>query len=152
MGAITSCQPWRINDSVPSKSKSTWLICGRGANPGANSTRPVNWSEQAVMSFRCSALPSLAAIGKSFCLLDISRGQAVLSLTPAQRRLGLACVHWAAFRACLEEAEGYAERRLENRTLRPCVRAQGDPNHEPTTNRNLYMYRFKRLTCLTAVL
>ena len=42
IGIMTSGQPWRINERVPSKSKSTWLTLGRGANPGANSTDPVN--------------------------------------------------------------------------------------------------------------
>ena len=31
IGTITSGQPWRMSDSVPSKSKSTWLMPGRGA-------------------------------------------------------------------------------------------------------------------------
>jgi hypothetical protein len=31
---MTVGQPSRINDKVPSKSNSTWLMCGRGENPG----------------------------------------------------------------------------------------------------------------------
>src|SRR5437899_2005328 len=42
IGTITSGQPSRISERVPSKSKSTCLICGRGAKVGANSTRPRN--------------------------------------------------------------------------------------------------------------
>src|SRR5437588_12452098 len=40
IGVIPSGQPSRSSESVPSKSKSTWLTCGRAAKPGANSIRP----------------------------------------------------------------------------------------------------------------
>src|ERR1043165_9300605 len=40
MAIITSTQPSRMSDKVPSKSNNTWLIPGRGAKPGLNSTRP----------------------------------------------------------------------------------------------------------------
>src|ERR1043165_5288413 len=39
MAIITSTQPSRMSDKVPSKSNNTWLIPGRGAKPGLNSTR-----------------------------------------------------------------------------------------------------------------
>ena len=42
IGTITSGQPWRISDSVPSKSNRTWLMPGRGANDGRRMTSPVN--------------------------------------------------------------------------------------------------------------
>ena len=40
IGTITSGQPWRISDSVPSKSKRTWLMPGRGANDRAEDDLP----------------------------------------------------------------------------------------------------------------
>ena len=41
IGTITSGQPWRISDSVPSKSNRTWLMPGRGAKLGRRMTSPV---------------------------------------------------------------------------------------------------------------
>jgi hypothetical protein len=40
IGTITSGQPCRINDSVPSKSNNTWLKPGREPKPGPHSTNP----------------------------------------------------------------------------------------------------------------
>src|SRR5262245_10853710 len=42
MAIITSTQPSRIRESVPSKSNKTWLMPGRGAKPAQNSTTPRN--------------------------------------------------------------------------------------------------------------
>ena len=40
IGTITSGQPWRISDNVPSKSNSTCVMPGRGVKLAANSTSP----------------------------------------------------------------------------------------------------------------
>src|SRR4051812_15419274 len=37
---MISGQPWRTQESVPSKSKTTWEMRGRGAKDGRNSTSP----------------------------------------------------------------------------------------------------------------
>src|SRR5436190_15715159 len=42
IGVMTCGQPSRMRESVPSKSKRTWLISGRVAKFGANSTSPPN--------------------------------------------------------------------------------------------------------------
>src|SRR5439155_18319421 len=42
MGSITSGQPSRINERVPSKSSRTWLMWGLGTKAGLNSTKPAN--------------------------------------------------------------------------------------------------------------
>ena len=42
IGTITSGQPWRISESVPSKSNRTWLMVGRGWNEGLRITSAVN--------------------------------------------------------------------------------------------------------------
>lgn len=42
IGSMTSGQPWRIKESVPSKSNSTWLIWLRGLKLGLNSINPRN--------------------------------------------------------------------------------------------------------------
>src|SRR6185436_3074400 len=41
-GTMTSGQPSRMRERVPSKSKSTCVISGRMAKEGVNSTKPVN--------------------------------------------------------------------------------------------------------------
>ena len=75
IGTITSGQPWRISDSVPSKSNSTWLISGRGRKCGLNSTRP---EKLTFLTVAVMILPNLA------------RQMKILIIVPAVTRCKLA--------------------------------------------------------------
>src|ERR1041385_485681 len=72
---MTSGQPWRIKERVPSKSKSTWLICGRGAKEELKSTLPLNAGVDAgrgCISDACKLIKW--ATDYSFCRLKASKG------------------------------------------------------------------------------
>src|SRR6266852_7361138 len=68
---MTSGQPSRISESVPSKSNNTWLMSGRGEKPGRNSTSPLNADletiEQSDSSAGHTSQPCVAEL-RAICL------------------------------------------------------------------------------------
>ena len=84
MGTMTSGHPWRISDSVPSKSKSTWLISGRGSSGAGSSTLPQREAPAPASDAAAHDRPHTPATGQSPLL-----GATISHLPLSIRTIGL---------------------------------------------------------------